>query len=509
MSDWTSGYVAEIDYLYGCYQELNPLRARLAFLNVGLEYPEFGTACELGFGQGLSVNMHAAGSLTKWRGTDFNPMHASFAQALAAASGAGAELRDEGFAQFCARPDLPDFDYIGLHGVWSWISDENRTVIADFLRRKLKVGGVLYISYNTLPAWAAMVPFRHLLTEHAETMSAPGQGIASRVNAAMGFMDSLLEVGSSYGNSHPQAVARLKSMKGQSRSYLAHEYFNRDWKPMHFSEMADWLAPAKLTFACSAHFPDHVDFLNLSAAQLGFLAGIPDPRFRESVRDFLVNRQFRKDYWVKGARRFSRPEQMETVRNFRVILTKPRSEITLTAQGSAGDLILPEATYGPVLQAMEDCKIWTLGEIEAKTKQNSVSFAQVMQIVMVLIGKGAASPAQDKAVIAKAKAQTNRLNAHLLDKARTSENVGYLASPVTGGAIPIGRVEQLFLLALARGVPASGWAAFVSDIFLRQGEGLKKDGETLDAAGLSRELTERAETFATVSLPVLKGLMIA
>jgi len=44
---------------------------------------------------------------------------------------------------------LPDFDYIGLHGIWSWISDENRQVIVDFIRKKLKVGGVLYISYNT------------------------------------------------------------------------------------------------------------------------------------------------------------------------------------------------------------------------------------------------------------------------------------------------------------------------------------------------------------------------
>ena len=73
------------------------------------------------------------------------------------ASGAAAKLFDQAFAEFCARPDLPDFDFIGLHGIWSWISDENRAVIVDFIRRKLKVGGVLYISYNTQPGWAAIV----------------------------------------------------------------------------------------------------------------------------------------------------------------------------------------------------------------------------------------------------------------------------------------------------------------------------------------------------------------
>ena len=67
-------------------------------------------------------------------------------------------------------------DYVGLHGIWSWISDENRAVIVDFVRRKLKVGGVLYVSYNTQPGWAAMVPLRDLFVEHAAVMGAPGQG---------------------------------------------------------------------------------------------------------------------------------------------------------------------------------------------------------------------------------------------------------------------------------------------------------------------------------------------
>ena len=82
MSDWTAGYVADIGYTFGYYQELNPLRVKLAFLNNGLVCPEFGTACELGFGQGVSTNLHAAASITQWSGTDFNPAQAGFAQEL-------------------------------------------------------------------------------------------------------------------------------------------------------------------------------------------------------------------------------------------------------------------------------------------------------------------------------------------------------------------------------------------------------------------------------------------
>lgn len=138
-SGWTAGYVADICYTFGYYRELNPLRVKLAFLNAGLVYPEIGVACELGFGQGLSANMHAAGSVTQWTGTDFNPAQAGLAQEFAAVSGTNARLYDEAFADFANRADLPDFDYIGVHGIWSWISDENRKVMVDFLRKKLRL----------------------------------------------------------------------------------------------------------------------------------------------------------------------------------------------------------------------------------------------------------------------------------------------------------------------------------------------------------------------------------
>jgi hypothetical protein len=87
MSDWTAGYVADIGYTYGYYTELNPLRVKLAFLNAGLSAPEMGTACELGFGQGMSTNLQAAASVVKWYGTDFNPSQAACAQEFAALSG--------------------------------------------------------------------------------------------------------------------------------------------------------------------------------------------------------------------------------------------------------------------------------------------------------------------------------------------------------------------------------------------------------------------------------------
>jgi hypothetical protein len=105
MKDWTAGYVADVGYTYGYYSELNPARVPLALLSAGLASPRIETACELGFGQGLSVNLHAATSLSHWMGTDFNPAQASFAQELALQSASACQLFDQSFEQFCSRVD--------------------------------------------------------------------------------------------------------------------------------------------------------------------------------------------------------------------------------------------------------------------------------------------------------------------------------------------------------------------------------------------------------------------
>ena len=511
MSDWTAGYVADIGYTYGYYTELNPLRVRLAFLNAGLVPPEVGTACELGFGQGMSTNLHASASVVQWAGTDFNPAQAGFAKELACVAQSNTQLFDESFDQFCNRPDLPEFDYIGLHGIWSWISDENRNVIVDFVRRKLKVGGVLYISYNTQPGWAAMVPMRDLLTEHAEVLGADGAGIISRIDSALTFVEQLLAANPSYARANPQIAERIKRIKEQDRHYVAHEYFNRDWEPMAFAKMAQWLEPAKLQWACSANYLDAIDAVNLTAEQQQLLASIPDPMFRQTTRDFCVNQQFRKDYWVKGARRLSPLEQIEALRSQQIILVLPRNEVSLKINSNLGEATLQEAIYNPILDQLANHHPQSLGQLEQALKSSNITFAQIIQAVMVLASNGTLMAVQDEATINIAHERTKRLNNYLMTKARGSNDLNYLASPVTGGGIGVSRFQQLFLLALQNNhKQPHEQARFVWDLLAMQGQRLIKDGKTLETVDANiAELKIQASEFMTKRLAILKALKIA
>ena len=369
---------------------------------------------------------------------------------------------------------------------------------------------MLYISYNTLPGWAAFAPMRHLMTEHAEVIGAEGHGIVSRINGALEFTEKLLATNPIYARANPQISERIKKINEQNRHYLAHEYFNRDWHPMHFATMADWLTPAKVDFACSAHYPDHIDAINLTTEQQAFLMDITDTMFRESVRDFMVNQQFRRDYWVKGARRLSALEQAEALRTQRVILLIHRPDISAKIAGALGEATLSEDVYNPILDFLADHKPKTIGQIEQGVKGSGIIFAQVRQAMMVLIGAGHLAAAQEDAVISKAKKHTEKLNAHIANQARGSSNVNYLASPVTGGGVAVGRFHQLFLLALSQGrkQPAE-WAQFVWQVLSSQGQNIVKEGKTLETAEENlTELTAQATSFAEKELPILKALQI-
>jgi hypothetical protein len=510
MTDWTDGYVADIGYTFGYYPELNPFRAKLAFTNAGVVCPDFGTACELGFGQGLSTNLHAAASVVKWHGTDFNPSQASFAQDLATSCGSDTKLYDEAFDEFAKRPDLPEFDYIGLHGIWSWVSDENREIIVNFIRKKLKVGGVLYISYNTMPGWAAFAPVRHLMTEHAQLIGSEGLGIISRINGALDFTEKLLDTNPMFGRINPSMKERVQKVKEQNRNYLAHEYFNKDWQPMHFADMAKWLAPAKVTFACSANNIDQVDIVNLTAEQQAFLKEIQDPLFRQSVRDFMVNQQFRRDYWVKGLRKLTPLEKAESMRAQRVMLLSHRADIALKLTGALGEANMSETIYTPILDLMADHKIRTVLQIEQALKDKGINFSNLMQSVLLLSGVGHMTAVQDDQVIVKAKKVSDKLNLHLMDKARGSAEITYLASPVTGGGVTVTRFQQLFMLALGSGKKLpSEWAQYTWLILAAQGQKIVKDGKTLETAEENlAELTTQAHDFATKQLPIMKALQV-
>jgi SAM-dependent methyltransferase len=512
--DWTSGYVAEIDYTHGYYRELAPSLLDMAMLISGHEPPQRSGRryLELGFGQGLSANIHAAATPIEFWGADFNPTHTANAQSLARQAGSGAHFTDDSFADMAARDDLPEFDYIVLHGVWSWVSDDNRRAIVEIIRKRLKVGGAVYLSYNTLPGWAVGMPLRHMMTLHAETVGSDAQGVVGRIDGSIAFGGKLAEVEARYFAANPTAKGRLDAIAGQNRNYVAHEYFNRDWAPMYFSDVHAWLADAKTTYACAAGLLDQLDGFNLTAPQQEVVNGIPYVVLRETVRDYMLNQQFRRDVLGRGARRLTMLERQERLWAMSVTLVVPTNDITLEVEAGVGKVNLRPDIYNPIVEALaaDRCSAKRIGDLAVHPTLAALPPGALIEGLAVLVGAGRAHPTQSETDRATAAPRCQSLNAALIDRARYGGDVAWLASPVIGGGVQVGRFEQMFLGARARGLKsATEWATDAWQTLLKQGQAIIKDGAILQGADANlRELDSQAQSLAGKRLELLQRLQV-
>ena len=236
------GYVDDIPYTHGYHAAMNPRVMQWTLAQAGYRPPEVRSACELGFGQGVSLAIHGSVGAVAWQGTDFNLDHARNARALCEGCEPRPRIYAESFAEYFARRDLPAFDFIALHAVWSWVSPENRARLVEFIRQRLRPGGALYLSYNCLPGWQPMLALREQLVERAAAAQREGLPLAEAIRRAVVELERL----------EPEHDVILHSLKRRSVSYLAHEFFNRDWHPMEPEAVAAELAAAGVHRICSA-----------------------------------------------------------------------------------------------------------------------------------------------------------------------------------------------------------------------------------------------------------------
>lgn len=506
MTSWSDGYVTEIEYTHGFYRELSPTHLRFALLCAGLTAPpatDF-TWAELGCGQGFTSNLIAAANPNgRFFATDFNPSHIATARRFQEEVAiANLTFSESSFEQYL-EADLPPLDYICLHGIYSWISKENRAYIVEFMRRFLKPSGVVYISYNCYPGWATTMPLQHLLYEQShKNASGP---LLERVDQGMQFMLKLAEVDTGFFRVNPVAAQRLKQLQKQNRHYLAHEYLNDHWHPLFVTQVAEELSPAKLQFAASANLLDHIDALNIPQAAKDLFGTVKNPLQRQLVRDYLINQQFRRDLFTRGTVRLSPLEQVEQLNQQGFVLTQAVSTIPLKFQSALGEVSLQADIYQPLLEALSTGPK-TLAQLAQQAELKSLSLERLLEALMVLVGANWAAPTLPEADLTQRRQVTDRFNRAVLEHSQYSADLQFLTSPLTGSGVGVDRIDLLLMLGLLRQQPA---AAFAWQVLSSQKQTLVKDGQPLQSAEDNlKELQAKEAVLGQQRLPLLKQLQV-
>ncbi len=499
---WAEGYVVDVGYTHGYYRELAPATLRFAALLGGLRATEAGrpfTYYELGCGNGRSTALHAAcNPHGRFFGIDFNPLHVRNAREIAQGAGlANAQFLEHSFAELQGL-ELPEADFVALHGVYSWVSAENRQHIVDFIRRRLAPGGLVYLSYNCLPGLAQVTPLQRLLTAQGE---AGAGALPARVKHAIEFAHRLEAAGADYFRGNPLAAQRLKAMDAQNPSYVAHEYFNASWNPMYHADVARELAEAKLSYAASATMVDNFDQFVLRPEQAKLLAEAADRTMAETIRDYARNRVFRRDVFARGAPEADGPAREALLGATRFALARPRSLCRLDANLPAGKVTLQSEVYGPVLDALAQSPA-TFDELARAPQAAAIERARLRQVLFGLVAFGHVAPAMPAGGEAERRAASERYNDAVLAGAVQATDGAMLASPVLGSGVPAGYLDLLLLAARRSEAEAVEHAC---EAIASAGKKLFRSGKPIEGESAVREaVAARAKDFFSQVLPFMR-----
>ncbi len=295
-------YVTDVPYVRAFENDLSPTRLRLVAALNGFTPPpaEDFDYCELGSAHGdTTATLAACYPGGRFLGVDINAEHIASANRLATRG----ELTNIRFVhqdfEDLPKDELPSFDFITAHGVLSWIGPAKRKALIAFAADKLRPGGLLHVSYNTLPGWAGVEPLRQLIAGRAAL--APGDTLA-RAREGVSFATLMRDLGAEYFSANPAANAMLEKMGKLGLPYVVHEYLHAHWVPMYFAQVASEMAAAGLYFV--GQLPLYLNYRDLAipAKLAPLFAGIDDRVAFESLKDFALNEYFRRDVFVMGRR---------------------------------------------------------------------------------------------------------------------------------------------------------------------------------------------------------------
>lgn len=509
MGGWTEGYVGGIDYIRAVYRDWSPALICFALTLRGWRPPEAlrrgsFTMAEPGCGHGLtSALLAGAHPAARFEAMDFNPSHIAGVRRLAADAGlTNAEFLEESFAEY-ARRDAPMLDVVALHGVWSWVSGENRAILLDTLRRRLAPGGVVFVSYNALPGTLAHMPLRRLLVERCAEGDGP---LPDRIARAVEFAARMAAQGGGWFANTEGVVERIEQLRHKSPNYIAHEYLNGDWTAFYHADVARELAGAKLEFAGAAVPMEQLHDLTLSSAQQALADEARDPAQAETLRDVMTNRSFRRDLFVKGGERLGQAERRALLGETRFALLVAADDLPEVASTPVGRLPFPRALYQPLGDAMAEGP-QSLDALLARPALAAQGEEAVLRALVLLTSLSLAAPVMPGEGFAERKTSSDRFNAAVLERHRFGDTPGQLASPLLGAGVPVSRIEALFLLAARLGEEPT---AFTWRHLSADGIVLGRDGERCEGDDANRaELARRHAAFVQRRLPLLQELGVA
>lgn len=101
-------------------------------------------------------------------------------------------------------------------------------------------------------------------------------------------------------------------MEERDLTYLVHEHLNESWSALYHADVVENFSATRLSCAYSSNIADDLDETSVPMTAREVLAGISDGTWRETIKDFLVERSFRRYIFVRGPVKLTSAEKQKS-----------------------------------------------------------------------------------------------------------------------------------------------------------------------------------------------------
>ena len=133
--------------------------------------------------------------------------------------------------------DFGTFDYIIVHGIWSWVPDMVKDKILSICNRNLSDRGIAYVSYNTYPGWKRLEQLRDIMLyseKHAPTTSL--QDRTAYTKQVLQLIQETMKLDERSRMKSSYKIPNIDRVLKANDYYVGHEYLESINDPVYVSE---------------------------------------------------------------------------------------------------------------------------------------------------------------------------------------------------------------------------------------------------------------------------------
>ena len=199
--------------------------------------------------------------------------------------------------------DFGKFDYIIVHGVFSWVPDIGKEKIIKICNENLTEEGIAYISYNTYPGWKEADKIREMMLYANKYFPEVSQGDkVQRGKAFISIVAEQMKIYTDVAEKKGDFIKQIEGILNMQDYYVGHEQLENINDPMYLHEFVDMLRKENLQYISDVGLRLSIaSVYNDSTIEKLQQLSQGDPVIKEQCLDYILDTKFRRALICKNS----------------------------------------------------------------------------------------------------------------------------------------------------------------------------------------------------------------